>query len=65
MVCNPDRQMAARVQDEFSFLQEMKIKPRVLNGRIIQHTDQEEGLGSYYEGITETISSVHSSRKGK
>lgn len=37
----------------------------MLNGRIIQYTDQEEGLGSYYEGITETISSVQSGRVGK
>lgn len=57
--------MAAGVQDESSFLKEMEIKPRVLNGSIILHTDQEEGLGSYYEGITEPISSVHSTGKAK
>lgn len=57
--------MAAGVQDESSFLKEMEIKPRVLNGRIILHTDQEESLGSYYEGITEPISSVHSTGKAK
>lgn len=35
--------MAAEAQDKSSFLKEMEIKPRVLNGRIILHTDQEEG----------------------